>query len=663
MRFIHRVPELIRCLLWGAVIAAVLAWVDVMVLSRGAQPSMDWWERAQLVTRSAEYLLAAIEGSFIFWWSLSLAVSGRRRLDGREDDMGRKPARLLPMAAFWTLVILILARVDYSEPWVWKAVLWGLLGFVLMSWLTAPRRRFDDTPGRPMGELQLLAIAAVSALLIWAPTWSLSGLDPRESSPEAIESSASPEQPNFVLVVIDTLRADHLGSYGYARPTTPAMDKLAARGVRFDQAISASSWTLPAMASIFTSNYPATHGADREKARLPRDLDDLATQLTEAGYRTAGFSTNPWLNRVFGFDDGFLSYHDNARLTIGRETAGVRFKNLLMRWLGKIRRDPEEFPSASEVTDWGERWLRGNSGEPFFLYLHYMDVHHPYLPDKEHAGIFCKKHRFDLPDHELEHRFRMKEIEWSPDLVDHMIERYDEELVATDQAIGRLTDILKELGLDDTTALIITSDHGEEFLDHGGAGHRRTVYEEVVRVPLIIVPPGATGDEDDEGHVIRERVSTLDIMPTLIQWGGGVLPLSVDGESLREFLFPLRDEEEEESSTAKATDELPRALGSQLFYEDRAWTALYLEEDKLIRITPPPTDPAASTRLELYHLVQDPGERVNAAKLEPERIDVLLALMAAMEPQWGVPGARPLSQGEPIDDETLDKLRGLGYIK
>ena len=170
--------------------------------------------------------------------------------------------------------------------------------------------------------------------------------------------------------------------------------------------------------------------------------------------------------------------------------------------------------------------------------------------------------------------------------------------------------------------------------------------------------------------MIRERVSTLDIMPTLIQWGGGALPLSADGESLRRFLPPYENEHGDEDEGGLAVgdagdsmDDLPRAIGSQLYYEDRAWTALYLERDKLIRITPPASDPAAETSVELYHLAHDPGERVNAAMLEPERIDALLSLLAAMELQWGVPGGKPLGNGDPIDDETLDKLRGLGYIK
>jgi len=389
---------------------------------------------------------------------------------------------------------------------------------------------------------------------------------------------------------------------------------------------------------------------------VPRALPDLATELRKAGYRTGGFATNPWLNRVFGFDDGFDDYYDNARLTFLRETAGVRLKNMFLRRIDRITRDPEEFPRAAEVTAWAKRWLRRGDGRPFFLYVHYMDVHHPYLPYPPYKDLFCSGHTFDLPEHELEDEFRKKKIGPGGGVLEHMIERYDEGIRAADDAIGDLARDVKALGLGPSTTIVLTSDHGEEFYDHGGTGHRRTLYQEVVRVPLIVEGPLAGSG------VIEERVSTLDIFPSLLDWAKAAAPSSLSGESFVPLLASARG-----GTIAASSDEDPagreREIGSQLFYKSRAWTALFAGPDKLIRVRPAGSPADAESAIELFHLDTDPGERRDEADSEPELASSLREAMERLDPYWGEPGAKPVDENEPIDEETLDKLRGLGYIK
>ena len=642
--------RLARSLLWGAAFTGAVAWADAFWVGRAADPSLDAWELAVLALGSGGRLLAPILGSLAVIGCAASLLPGRTA--PWASPGGRAPVTrlVLPVCAFWTLFLAVLARADYNERWLLKASLWGLAASVLAAGVAGRRRPLRARPAW---------VAAAAALLLWAPAAGLDWLSGARPGPSGASPGAPPAgRPSFLLIVIDTLRADHLGSYGYARRTSPVMDELAAGGVRFEEAISPSSWTLPSMGSIFTSIYPARHGADREKARLPRELADIASELRRAGYRTGGFATNPWLNRIFGFDDGFEEYYDNARLTLRRNTAGIRLKNMLLRRMDRITRDPEEFPRAREVTDWGERWLRGGDGRPFFLYLHYMDVHHPYLPYPPYRGLFCPGHEFDLPEHALERRFRMKEIGPERGVLEHMIERYDEGIRSVDDALGTLVADVKALGLGASTTILLTSDHGEGFYDHGGTGHRRTVYQEVVRVPLLVTGPGAGSG------VIASRVSTLDIFPTIMEWAGAQAPPALAGASFASRLRAPRSSAEAAPTEGGSADPSPaeRAIGSQLFYKSRAWTALFMGPAKLIRILPASSSPEAQL-LELYHLDRDPAELQNEAAAEPERARSLLATMEALHPTWGRPGEVPLDESEPLDEATLEKLRGLGYIK
>ena len=267
---------------------------------------------------------------------------------------------------------------------------------------------------------------------------------------------------NALLIVIDTLRADHLGCYGYPRNTSPAIDALAREGTRFARAYSAAPWTMPSVASIFTGLYPSAHGATSVQMPLPDSVTTLAEVVKAHGFATSGVVSHNLVSKeTLNFGQGFdVYFEDEAKGHAHVSTPGVT-KQAIERLQYHASQD-----------------------EPFLLFVHYFDPHFDY---QNHAGIdFAAPRRGRLTGREpyarlkkLFPRLRKEEVEFIRDL-------YDEEIRLIDGGVGRLLSELSMLGLDDTTVVVLTADHGEEFGEHGSIGHTRSLYEELVHVPLII---------------------------------------------------------------------------------------------------------------------------------------------------------------------------------
>ena len=272
--------------------------------------------------------------------------------------------------------------------------------------------------------------------------------------------------PNVLLISIDTLRADHLSCYGYERATTPNLDRLAKRSIVFEDAHATSSWTLPSMVSAMTSLYPAAHGSNDTKTPLAVGPRTLAERLNEAGWLTGAVVSQVFCASRYGLDRGF-HYFDDSLTEFGR--ANEMFSK-----------------TSAKVSDKALTWLDARAASPdsrpWFLWLHYFDPHMAYVP---HAGI-------------------------TEDFGKREIDRYDGEIAWTDRHIGRVLDHVEELGFFDNTILCVFSDHGEEFEEHGGLYHRRTLYDEVVRVPLILHLPG------EAPRKTNELASLVDLMPTIL---------------------------------------------------------------------------------------------------------------------------------------------------
>jgi len=639
-----------------AAVSGIAAWIDAFRVTRGAIPPVPWDETAALSARGGVLLAAPLIAVAILVWLVSSARAGSRA--AQSGSVAPRPSCDCALTltsgtlAAWLVSLALLVASGFSVKIGWVA---GVpLAGAVTGWLIT--RSLSRRTGSAMGGTRRRIIAGAVAAVAFI-TWGAMAVMPQAGAvAPAAGPIASPDagkgavRPNILFILIDTLRADHLGCYGYGRPTSPVIDRLAAAAWRFEEAVAPSSWTLPAMASILTSSYPGQHGVVDRGDALPRDLDDLAGRLSASGYNTVAFNTNPWLKRAFHFDDGFSLYHDLDRLSLAKELLGVRLKNMALRRLGRIRLDPELVPEAEEITARAEAWLDARAPQPFFLYLHYMDVHAPYDPPAPYRGHFCRDHRFELPDHSLESRFRAGRFKGDAAVLDHVIELYDEDIMAMDAAVGRLLAFLDSAALGSSTHVIITADHGEEFYEHGRTTHGSDLYQETLRVPLIIARAG-----ERSGGVITRRVSTLDVYPTILDLAGIAPPVSIEGDSLLPLMNP--------ATLMEGAGSPPRPIGSQLFHDGRAWSALFAGGDKLIRVRPPATDPASASALELYHLDRDPSETANAAAVEPALTSALASALDGYEKGWGIAGSGGGRPGEPLDPETLRQLKALGYIK
>jgi len=296
---------------------------------------------------------------------------------------------------------------------------------------------------------------------------------------------------NIILIVIDALRADHLGCYGYPLKTSPNLDALAREGVRFDECYTPVSWTKPSVASLMTSLYPGEHGAVRGGDILPGEVVTLAELFREEGWNTAGFVTNPHLKSDFNYNQGFDLFDDSLTRDKIFEIAirELPFYFVIRSLSGKTF-DLTDRDRADLLNRKVFSWLELNQEGNFFAYLHYMDPHAPYDPPGEYRQIFPA-----LPD----------------DDTSRALSLYDGEIRFADNAVGELIEHLKVLGIYDRTAIIVTSDHGEAFGEHGDFGHGHTIYQDQLHVPLIISYPSSPS-----GIVVSSPVSTLDILPTLL---------------------------------------------------------------------------------------------------------------------------------------------------
>ncbi len=285
-----------------------------------------------------------------------------------------------------------------------------------------------------------------------------------------------PQPPNVLVVLVDTLRKDHLGAYGYPRDTSPHIDALAKDAIVFRDLVPHSSWTRPSVASLFTSVYPEVHGAQDRPDVIRDGLPTLAGAFSKAHYQTMGFVTNIHLLPLWGFDRGFSRYVD------------VDAAN----W-----READDGKAVDRAID----ALRDAAGRPWFMYLHLMGPHDPYTPPPPFDTKFAAESGYIDPE---------------PASRQHDIDLYDGEIAYTDSHIGRLWQALHDSGQYDNTLIVLLSDHGEEFWEHGGQYHTRTLYEEMLGVPLIVKLPG----NRRAGELRRSAVEMIDVAPTLLDLAG-----------------------------------------------------------------------------------------------------------------------------------------------
>ena len=457
------------------------------------------------------------------------------------------------------------------------------------------------------------------------PEVSLAGFAPREH-----------QLRHVILITVDTLRGDALNPSNKKRISTPNLDRLAADGVEFTQAVVVAPWTLPSIASIMTGLSPQVHQTIGRESLLPGNFRTLAEYMRDAGYYTAAFGSNPYLLPRAGLSQGFLEYHFFPQ-AVG--TSPLRkFRN----W-----RDPEVFdPTTSGLTDRVIAWMYGNRERDFFLWVHYFDPHTLYAPPSEFlpagAGPASVSSsggaNFDRLAEVHSGSFvpTPKERAWIEEL-------YWAEVRYIDHNLGRLLEALQRQGAYDDALLIFTSDHGEEFWEHARFGHGHSLYGEVLRVPLVIKLPGAKG-----GRKIPGWVSNAGLLPTVLDLCGVSIPSdSLSFSSLRD-LWDIND-------PRKARPPIV-ATGLHFFEEQES---VQFENLKYIRHV-------MSPREELYDLAADPEERVSVLSSSPEEVARARTLLTEhtaasrkLRERYQISGK---AEAE-LDEETKQRLRSLGYIR
>ena len=445
---------------------------------------------------------------------------------------------------------------------------------------------------------------------------------------EVERRSSSRSEPNVLLVVIDTLRADRLHCYGNPLEVSPVIDGLAARGTRFARSYSSSSWTIPSTASLLTGRTPPQHGLGAGSSYYLADrIETLPELFQREGFTTAGFACNPLIARERNFDQGFEFFRS-------------------YRWT-----------AAADVADDVAGWLDENRERRFFLYLHYVDPHGPYQPPPESAGRFVHAAR---PEGFIERPQAVRDAldayyageglgaQVLAAIVAHHSANYDAEIHAVDRALGQVLDRIESLGLAQSTIVCVTSDHGEEFLEHGWFGHYAQLFDESVHVPLVLAGPGVP-----RGVVEQRAIENRFVAQTLLRLAGTAVPAGMDDGQL---LDPPVLERWSEAGVFLVNNK-----GRWSDFERRESRALG-QVRSLVRgrwrLVHHPGDESSEPLLALFDLEADPECRVDVSAGNPQ----VAGELAARFERWMRAGRARTPRMVPPAEETERLLRSLGYL-
>jgi arylsulfatase A-like enzyme len=571
-------------------------------------------------------LIVAVAGLLVFFiaWPVGRMIFRSSRTATIGAAAAIPTMALLAGAAFWVNVRLLPSFLSVASLLGNAA----LIIVALVVWRLAAKRfarheerlRVIAGNGAAMATMAVLLVLVLGLPVALAQSWKV---------------EAPAQKPNVLIVLIDALRADRLGAYGYSRDTSPNLDKLASEGTRFDAAIAQASWTKPSIASMLTGLYARQTSVSsgtwaqegREGAVLVQLLAakhvTLAEQLAAMGYETGAFGENHHLVPELGFSQGYLRYDWKQPAQIG-----------------PLRQIVKRFESrfiADWINDHFFDWLDAKEGRKFFAYLHHIDVHWPYESPAPFSGMFTSEpapENFNrskfMPD--TVERLREGGVEQlNPATLRAMSDAYDEGIRFVDDRLGKVFDELRRRGVYDDTLIIVTADHGEEFLEHGLLGHGESLYDEVIRVPLIVKFP--CPGPHCAARVVNAQVELVDIFPTVLGAVGADAPANLVGRNLAD---PAS-----ESRTAYSE------LTSMLAMRTPQWKWIYDERDDTG---------------ELFDLAQDPGEANDLAASEPALRELLSARaldFAATHQKDDAVSAYAVE----ADERMLENLKALGYVK
>lgn len=473
------------------------------------------------------------------------------------------------------------------------------------------------------------------------------------AAPAPMQGAPAPAEParrSVLFWLTDTCRADHTSLLGYERATTPLLERLGKEGVVFERCYSQAPWTKPSMSSIMTSQYPSRHGSTQLFEPLADSFVTLPEVLRTAGWTTVGFSANPVMGSFTNLHQGFELFRDSWTMIQGDS--------------------PMDYASgsAAKIVPHALAWLEENERWPFFLYMHSLDPHEWYAPAEEFKRKFADpageaKFREDwdalMDEHEdivntcTRETFERAGVESGP-FIDYAMRLYDADILANDTAIERL---FTELAADDVI-VVLTADHGTEFLDHGATSLGHSLYDEMIHVPLVLWAPGLL----PAGLRLREPVRSVDLFPTLLELLGVERPAGLAGQSLVPWIRAgqatdartvFADNVEERTEERMGGNPRSTGSGGESFAVIRWPWKLILHQKPRLRMTLP--------RHELFDLARDPRETHDLAAEHAELVQELeleiLAHVAA-----GGAASLPVPPEAELDPEARKALEALGYL-
>jgi hypothetical protein len=435
-----------------------------------------------------------------------------------------------------------------------------------------------------------------------------------------VENVPHSKKPDILFYVVDALRADHLSCYGYERRTSPNIDKFGQENSLYLNAYSNASWTKPSGASILTGLYPKHHKTMKRDEKLPDNVVTLAEKLQEIGYYTTAFVGNGNLSHVFGFDQGFNLYKEFF------ETY-------------PYSRHVQSDTINKKVFEFFKEFLSQNERKPLFMLIWTVDPHDPYTPEESVKRLF-DIHRYtpiDTYDFRLLEKIRDGYIRPSESQIEFMKIRYDQEIYFNDKSFGELLNVMKDYGIYDNSVIIFTSDHGEEFFEHGGVGHGLTLYNDEIKIPLLIRMP------DIEKKIHKERVQHFDIYPTILEMLKLKTSYELDGTSFLGNTDPNRtlyfEEELDLNDLNAILDRDKKLIYNRRFYR-------------------PPSSKSVQV-LELF--TQNDTFEINCLPFggysDQMRLQELFSFRNSRD-EFGIK-----RQGVNIPAELDEKLKALGYIR
>ena len=439
--------------------------------------------------------------------------------------------------------------------------------------------------------------------LILIPVVVLGGMGPRDSTTD--------QSPSVILIVIDTVRADHLGCYGYGRETSPNLDVFSRECVLFEKAISPAPWTSPAIASMFTGQFPRVLGYHDEAVMVDERALCLAEIFRANGYSTAGVISHTYVSAKLGFDQGFDSFdEDNVQ--------------------GHLH------ISSPSITDKGIAFVDVHKDKSFFLFLHYFDPHFGYMLHEQYD--FYPDYQGDLHSGQRISSLRKAARNMTDEDKRYLNALYDSEIRFTDEHIGRLFQHLKDLGIYEDLLIVVAADHGEAFLerDDHWIGHTKNVYQELIHVPFMIRHPLSEG-----GRTVDHWVSLVDFMPTVVSAAGLEVP---------------EEYEHDGCDLLAAGTEGPREL---VFSETGRWG----DQATLIRGNWKMINDNISDHLYLFDLDSDPGEMRDVSG---ENNEILLKMRAdfhELDRGLDMKQSRFRAIAPKLSTQEIEKLKSLGYIR